>query len=119
MATEDKKAETDTKPPVVPSASASQSKVCVHVMFSISVAAFLSGVFELRVFSWEVLMSYIHMQLLDFLSVFLLVFFFVTQFSICHTLQGDLFLVLLFWLSFTGGTSETKLQPEIYISWPH
>lgn len=52
MATEDKKAETDTKPPVVPSASASQSKVCVHVMFSICVAAFPSGDFELRVFSW-------------------------------------------------------------------
>lgn len=29
MATEDKKPETDTKPPVVPSASASQSKVCL------------------------------------------------------------------------------------------
>lgn len=30
MATEDKKAETDTKPPVAPSASASQSKVWIH-----------------------------------------------------------------------------------------
>lgn len=34
MATEDKKPETDTKPPVVPSASASQSKVRMCSMFA-------------------------------------------------------------------------------------
>lgn len=33
MATEDKKPETDTKPPVAASASASQSKVWIHSMF--------------------------------------------------------------------------------------
>lgn len=39
MATEDKKADTDTKPPVVPSASASQSKVRIHSMLLVVVAA--------------------------------------------------------------------------------